>query len=202
MPRTRSQSRATLVDSAMKAFWRIGYHAVSIGDLVRETGVSRGGIYSDFSGKQELFHACLDRYQDSVVTPVFAPVEADGTGIDGIRGYLDNLITGFEATEGFGIGCLVGNTLTQIDPSEDATRKKLEDHCTRLFNGFRKALAHDNQANRVLSDTELDDLARFTMISVQGLWSYSRLTDDAATLRRYADTLIATLEQRLRGLPT
>ncbi|MCL6285008.1 TetR/AcrR family transcriptional regulator [Ruegeria sp. 2012CJ41-6] len=184
----------------MKTFWRIGYHAVSMGDLVRETGVSRGGIYSDFSGKQELFHACLDRYQDSVVTPVFAPVEAEDAGIDAIRAYFDNLLTGFESMDGVGIGCLVGNTLTQIDPTEKATRKKLEAHCMRLVTGFRKALAHENGADGPLSAADLDDLARYTMISAQGLWSYSRLTDDVAILRCYTDTLLASLKARLRGV--
>ncbi|MFA3917750.1 TetR/AcrR family transcriptional regulator [Ruegeria hyattellae] len=200
MPRTRSYSRAALVDNAMKTFWRVGYHAVSMGDLVRETGVSRGGIYSDFSGKQELFHACLDRYQDSVVTPVFAPVEAEDAGIDAIRAYFDNLLTGFESMGGVGIGCLVGNTLTQIDPAEEATHEKLEAHCTRLFIGFRRALAHENGPDGSLNATDLDDLARYTMISAQGLWSYSRLTDDATILRRYTDTLMASLKARLCGV--
>lgn len=199
MPRPRSHSRSALVDNAMKAFWKIGYQAVSMGDLVRETGVSRGGIYSDFAGKQELFHACLDHYQEAVVTPAFAQVEAEDAGIDAIRCYFDNLLSGFEAMEGFGIGCLVGNTLTQIDPSEEATQEKLQAHCTRLFNGFRKVLARENGPDGALSAAELDDLAHFTMISAQGLWSYSRLTDDAAILHRYAETLIASIETRLRG---
>ena len=92
MPRAKSQSRENLLDSALNTFWKTGFHVVSMGDLVRETGVSRAGIYSDFGGKEDLFHACLDRYQDTVVTPAFAPVEAEGAGIEGIQKYFDNLL--------------------------------------------------------------------------------------------------------------
>lgn len=199
MPRAKSTSRASLVDSALNTFWKTGYHVVSMGDLVRETGVSRGGIYGDYAGKQELFHACLDRYQETVVTPAFAPVERDDAGIEGIHEYLENLLSLFGATEGFGIGCLVGNTLTQIANDELETRRKLQNHCDRLTKGFRKVLVHENSFREELSPHELDALAHYTMISVQGLWSYSRLTDDVTVLRQYSKTLVSHLQSQIHG---
>ncbi len=42
-------------------------------------------------------------------------------------------------------------------------------------------------------------LARYVMISLQGLWSYSRLTDDTTILPQYSNTLIVFLGARLRG---
>ncbi|MFY0646647.1 TetR/AcrR family transcriptional regulator [Sulfitobacter geojensis] len=200
MPRTKSHSRENLLDSALDTFWKTGYHVVSMGDLVRETGVSRAGIYSDFGGKENLFHACLDRYQEVVVTPAFAPVEAEGAGIDGIKDYFDNLLARFEETGGFGTGCLVGNTLSQIPEDAQETRQKLQAHSDRLTAGFRKALTHENGDHGPLSDTEIEELARYTMISVQGIWSYSRLTEDVAELRAASDMLIAVLKARLRGV--
>lgn len=202
MPRAKSQSREALVESAMNTFWQTGYNVVSIGDLVRETGVSRAGIYSDFSGKQGLFHACLDHYQDVIVTPAFAPVEETEAGIDAIGAYLDNLLNMYGSTEGFGIGCLVGNTLTQIPVDEIETRQKLQDHCSRLTDGFRKALSHENGMAGPLSGAEIDDLGRYTMISVQGLWSYSRLTKDISELRIYSATLLASLRKHLHEVTT
>lgn len=201
MPRAKSHSRENLLDAALNTFWKIGYHVVSMGDLVRETGVSRAGIYGDFDGKEDLFHACLDRYQEIVVTPAFAPVEAEAAGIEGIEDYLNSLLTRFEDMGGLGKGCLVGNTLTQI--SEDAleTRQKLRDHCDRLTAGFYKVLNHENGGHGLLSQDEIGDLARYTMISVQGIWSYSRLTEDPAELRATSDMLFTILKTRLRGAP-
>ncbi|WP_338460477.1 TetR/AcrR family transcriptional regulator [Sulfitobacter pontiacus] len=189
------------MDSALNTFWKTGFHVVSMGDLVRETGVSRAGIYSDFDGKEDLFHACLDRYQDTVVTPAFAPVEAEGAGIEGIQKYFDNLLTRFEDSGGFGKGCLVGNTLSQIPEDAQETRQKLRVHSDRLTAGFRKVLSHENGDHGSLSDAEIEALARYTMISVQGIWSYSRLTGDVAELRAASDMLIAVLKARLRGTP-
>ncbi|MEM7441799.1 MAG: TetR/AcrR family transcriptional regulator [Pseudomonadota bacterium] len=198
MPKTKSASREALVDNAMRTFWKNGYHVVSMGDLVRETGVSRGGIYTDFPGKQELFHACLDRYQETVITSLFAPVETGEEGIEGIRKYLDELLSHFRADAGFGIGCLVGNTTGQIDPSEVGTLRKLQEHFARLKKGFVRALSQESDRGGRLTKAEIDELASFAMISVQGMWSYSRSTTDADVLQKFSNDLITYLEERCR----
>lgn len=199
MPRARSQSRTALIDSALAVFWKTGYHVVTMGDLVRETGVSRGGIYSDFVNKQDLFLACLDRYQETVVAPVFVPVEAPGAGLEAIRLYLETLVARFEASDDLGVGCLVANTLAQIEPDDTQIRARLETHSKRLTTGFRAVFTHENQSTGTLSAADIDNLAYFTMISVQGLWSYSRATTDAKLLRQYTETLMSILQVRIRG---
>nr|WP_088922122.1 TetR/AcrR family transcriptional regulator [Granulosicoccus antarcticus] len=199
MPREKSSSRTDLLDNAMKAFWKIGFHVISVSDLVRETGVSRAGIYSDHANKKELFHACLDRYEEIVVDPLFSSVEKADSGIEDIRAYLEALLKRFEANPGAGIGCLVGNTFTQLTSDDDETRDKILQFYERLTDGYRNALTNENRQDRRLSKTEIDDLASYAMISVQGLWSYSRLTQDSAVLRQYTETLIVVLEMRLHG---
>ncbi|CUH86690.1 Copper outer membrane regulator [Phaeobacter sp. CECT 5382] len=199
MPRAKSSSRTELVDNALKTFWTTGYHVVSMGDLVRETGVSRGGIYSDFAGKEALFHACLHRYQDRVVTPVFAQVEAEGAGLEAIRGYLDRLLARFEANQGFGIGCLVLNTLAQIAPEDQQTRALLDQHITRLATGFRNALTNEAATAGGLDENELQALTEFTLISIHGLWSFSRTTADVTLLRQYCEIFLDLLQTRLHS---
>ena len=48
-----------LIDTAIKRLWHFGFQAKSIDDLARATGVSRYGLYAEFSGKEALFGACL-----------------------------------------------------------------------------------------------------------------------------------------------
>lgn len=199
MPRVKSHSREALVDSALEQFWKVGYHVISVNDLVRGTGVSRGGIYSDFDGKEDLFRACLERYQETVVTPAFAPVEADGAGLESIRHYLETLVEWFEKSEGPGPGCLVANTMAQLEPDETETRRRLEQHGKRLTAGFRAVLTFENRSFGRLGTAEIEALADFTLISVQGMWSRSRTISDAGVLRQYTDTLMMFLEARVRG---
>jgi TetR/AcrR family transcriptional repressor of nem operon len=199
MPRAKSHSRTTLVDRALTQFWKTGYHVISMGDLVRETGVSRGSIYSDFSGKQALFHACLDRYQELYVTPAFGQVEADGAGLEDIRNYIEMQLRSVADSDQPILGCLVANTLAQLDPDDTETRERLEAHNRRLTAGFTKVFAHENASHGRLSADEISALAGFTTVSVQGLWSYARTAPNTDVLFSYADVLLTVLKQHLRG---
>ena len=197
MPRPKSESRAALLDSALSTFWKTGYHVVSMGDLVRETGVSRGGIYSDFKGKQALLHACLEHYQDTFVGPSLAPVEADGAGIAAIAEYLETLISSIEQSGEGAIGCLVVNTSAQLDPDDTETRALLEKHFQRQEDAFRAAISNENNVSKKLSEAEVDALAQFVTTSIQGLASRFRTATDMKPLRQYADSLMQILEAQV-----
>ncbi|SIN59585.1 transcriptional regulator, TetR family [Parasphingorhabdus marina DSM 22363] len=197
MPRPISQSRTDLVDNALAAFWNVGFQAISMGDLVQETGVSRGSIYSDFKGKRELFHACLARYQEVAVTPKFARVEAEGAKLSEIKQFLEDGIASQESFDGPMRGCLVVNTLAQLDPADKETKQYLDFHTTRLTNGFRTVFERENALTGALSDQDVIALAEFTTTSVLGLWSISRKITDADEMRRYADMLMSLISAKL-----
>ena len=55
------QTRANLLDAALKVFSRRGYHAASVDEIATEAGYSKGAVYSNFSGKEDLFLALIDR---------------------------------------------------------------------------------------------------------------------------------------------
>lgn len=166
-------------------------------DLVRETGVSRGSIYSDFKGKRELFHACLARYQDVAVTPRFGPVEAEDARLSTIKQFLDDGISSQESLDGAMPGCLVVNTLAQLDPADKETKQYLEFHTNRLTNGFRAVFERESTATGALSDQDVTALAEFTTMSVLGLWSNARKITDANEMRRYVNMLMSLISAKL-----
>ena len=55
---TAEERRSEILDAALTAFSRKGYHATSLDDIAREAGISKALIYEHFASKQEL-HADL-----------------------------------------------------------------------------------------------------------------------------------------------
>ena len=55
------QTRDLLLDAALKVFSRRGYHAASVEEIAAEAGFSKGAVYSNFSSKEDLFLALIDR---------------------------------------------------------------------------------------------------------------------------------------------
>jgi TetR/AcrR family transcriptional repressor of nem operon len=98
---------------AMEAFWRRGYEATSMQDLVNETGVNRASLYATYGDKRALFLAALKAYDEKVrcrltreLADRFEPVEAIRRLFAAFGGQLDQA--------GGNWGCLLTNTALEL----------------------------------------------------------------------------------------
>ena len=188
------------MDSALRVFWRQGYTATSMEDLVRASKVSRAGIYADFGGKRELFCACLERYQEVVVTPAFARVEAPDARLDAVEAFFAHHIAAIASATAAGRrspGCLVANTMTEVGPHDDKVRARIVAHNERLERGFVHALRNEARGHRRVTAGTVDKLARFVVVSAHGLFSYSRSVSDPAILEAHVTTMLSLVRARL-----
>ncbi len=62
MPRSKQFKPEQALSSAMSAFWRHGYEATSMEDLMDCMGIGRASIYNAFGNKRALFLAALEHY--------------------------------------------------------------------------------------------------------------------------------------------
>jgi AcrR family transcriptional regulator len=73
-PQTASQSRRDqLLDAAVWAFARKGYRAASIGDIIARAGVARGTFYLYFDGKEQVFLAVIEEFQQGLEQMLAVP---------------------------------------------------------------------------------------------------------------------------------
>lgn len=76
----RAATRARLVEAAADVFARAGFHGASVDDVAEAAGFSKGAVYSNFAGKDELFLAVLDARMGEFVASfaaAFAEAVAD-----------------------------------------------------------------------------------------------------------------------------
>src|SRR5260370_42626817 len=62
--RPREFDPVVAIAAAGKVFWDKGYHATSIDDLCKATGLLRGSLYSAFGDKRGMLIAAFDRYAE------------------------------------------------------------------------------------------------------------------------------------------
>src|SRR6478672_11821965 len=56
----RQQTRDGLIATAHSVFLERGFHGASLDEIAEQAGYSKGAVYSNFAGKDELFLAVLD----------------------------------------------------------------------------------------------------------------------------------------------
>ncbi len=174
MPRPQQFDRDDVLDRALSVFWRQGYEAASIQDLVDATGLNRGSLYNAFGDKAQLFAEVMERYSAS--SPVTTLIDAANpeNGENGenartlIRDFFIALVKRAVADKEHK-GCLFTNTAAGFygcsEPMSDWIRSALS--------GFEDALiilVKRGQQRREISATESPDaIARSLIASAQGL---------------------------------
>ena len=58
----REKTRGCLVEAATKVFSRRGYDKASLDEVAEEAGFTKGAVYSNFKGKEDLFLATIDAH--------------------------------------------------------------------------------------------------------------------------------------------
>jgi AcrR family transcriptional regulator len=76
---SQAQTRARLVATARAMFLRDGYASTSLERVAEEAGYSKGAVYSNFGGKDDLCLAVLDSIQSEVAEAVLTALDGAAT---------------------------------------------------------------------------------------------------------------------------
>ncbi len=58
------------IEAALELFWKHGYHAVSVEDIVRQTGLNRHSLYARYGSKFGLLMSALEHYRGVVLEQI------------------------------------------------------------------------------------------------------------------------------------
>ncbi len=143
MPPSR---RDELVDSAMKVFYRNGFHNTGLDMIVKESGISRMTLYNHFKSKDELIIATLRRRDEIFRNQLMMFVDdAEGDPVERILSVFDYHQAWFH--EDTFSGCMFINASAEYADSDCAARRVSAEHkleITRYLAGLCKdADLHD-----------------------------------------------------------
>lgn len=162
------------------------------------TGVSRGGIYTDFGGKEELYLACLDAYRQKYADPALALLRSNEDGLAGIDAYFEHFIRLHRQHGMPGPGCFLANAMTELAPHDAMVRDVVNQHSEDLREAFLSALNRLPSARRDKRRAHhRNELAGFLATASQGLWSYGRSTPDIGELESFKKVLLNLLNAKL-----
>ncbi|TQV66287.1 TetR/AcrR family transcriptional regulator [Exilibacterium tricleocarpae] len=169
MPRPIAFEPEEKLHTAMLLFWRKGYAATSLADLVAGLGINRFSIYNTFGDKRTLFQQALQRYRRQVFEASIEPLQAPARGLVCLRDYLDTLGERL-LTPGFGeLGCLLQNTALEGGAVDALARDYVRETLGQLQAGLAAVLAAARERGQLPADYDIDAGAAFLLAQVQGM---------------------------------
>lgn len=87
-PHHRDQVRQRIIQSALQLFNRNGFTAASIDDIMAGAGMTRGGFYSYFQSKSELYAEAISCFVSEKLEGIAAVDKAPDRAVQIVRDYL------------------------------------------------------------------------------------------------------------------
>ena len=179
MPRTKRFETGDALDAAMQLFWRKGYAATSLRDLLDGMGIGYGSFYNAFGDKHALFLASLDRFRELRTSWIDEVLEDSGLGgIEEVfRRTVDGLV-GFEPRR----GCLLANTAVELGPHDAEVAAKISRYVRHTEAVFERAVIRAQEAGEIPADRDPRAMACFLVNTLHGLRVLARVGTDRAVL--------------------
>lgn len=176
----------------MEAFWKRGFEATSMQDLVDATGVNRASLYATYGSKRDLFAAALKKYDRDVRGRMMSQLTATETPLRAIAAVFDRFI-GQVRNPGTPWGCFMINSALEQAP-HDANIALLVNKAQDDIEAFLLAMIRLGQESGEIS-ARLDpkETARQALATLMGLLVTIRSRPDEAYLTSIRDGFLNRL---------
>ena len=193
MARPESFNHEAVLDSVVRVFWRKGYEATSIQDLVEATGLNRSSLYNSFGSKHQLFLAAIDHYLVRVNQERLHKLNTNENARKALQAYFGDLLA-FSVGEGRELGCLITNTSVEVAPHNTPIRNKLRQSLRKVEEAFFETIQRGQAQGTIRTTGDPKALARFLVGAVQGLRVLARANPDEQVLRDVIEVTLQALD--------
>jgi TetR/AcrR family transcriptional repressor of nem operon len=192
--RTREFDPDAALQAAMELFWRRGYEATSMADLVEHLGIGRASIYATFGNKRELFLKALDRYDEMRDPQLIAELSRPGPALPAVRATFRRFAAESAGETSRLPGCLVSNTAAELGPHDPACARRVERSWDHLETLLHAALARAQAQGELPADRDPRALARMLLALAQGLRILGKASADPNRVHDAAEQALALLD--------
>jgi TetR/AcrR family transcriptional repressor of nem operon len=177
MARTKAFDREQALDRAMHAFWKRGYEATSLPDLLDAMGIGRQSMYDTFGDKRALFILALERYCDRA-NESHACLAAAASVKRAIRELFEAIVN--ERVADKRRGCLGIMSALDVAPHDPEVAKLLAKRQRIVEEHFYQALDRARASGEIPASKDARGLARFLVGALVGL-RVAATTDPTST---------------------
>jgi TetR/AcrR family transcriptional regulator, transcriptional repressor for nem operon len=178
----------------MRLFWRKGYAATSVEDLIETLHLSRSSLYDTFGDKRTLFLEALKLYSDRVISATARTLNASPSPIAGIQTVFDELIAGAGSETG-ALGCFMVNSVAELVPYDPDVTEIATTYTDSLQRLLTKVLKEARSQNMVTKVQAPEQLAAYIFNMIQGMRVLIKSGATREQVQAISDITLKSLQQ-------
>ena len=161
------QRREQILAAAMACFARQGYHATSMDDVVRESGLSVGAIYTYFSSKEDLFLALAEARSEQTLAYMSDVFRRPAPMADKSREAIDYFFR--HLTDEFIPLARIGVEFLSESAKSERIKERQQRRCEMVRQFYCWLLREAQQRGEVRADVDVEPAAELMMALNEGI---------------------------------
>ncbi|MBD2770442.1 TetR/AcrR family transcriptional regulator [Hymenobacter sp. BT664] len=192
MARPRKFDESAVLGQALDLFWRRGYEATSMEELVQGMGINRFSLYDTFGDKRRLYLRALRRYREEaggIVCQFLAQPRPALALVGELLATTVDESTGAQRQR----GCFMVNSAVEVAPHDDEVAQEVVANQRAIEAQLAAVLARGQAEGNITRRHPPAALAAFVFTTLNGLKVMGKMNADAGALRQVADVALAGL---------
>tara|TARA_R110002096_G_scaffold190214_2_gene371246 strand:- start:19875 stop:20462 length:588 start_codon:yes stop_codon:yes gene_type:complete len=165
--RPREFNTEHALEVAMQQFWRAGYEATSLQDLLDVMKLSKSSLYQTYGSKHELFLRSIDFYQQTSVDALQQCLNDSPTSKAFMKKLLEDVIA--EATSKKKKGCFLVNTANELSHRDKTVSTVVLNGFANIAGVIKEAIKLGKKEGAITSTVSTDILVNYIVSNVSGL---------------------------------
>ncbi len=182
-PTKGEQTRATILDEALKIASKLGLEGLTIGSLADATGMSKSGLFAHFGSREDLQLAVLEHAAQRYGNKVFLPVLKIERGLPRLRALFQRWLE-WTLESGLPGGCIMISAANEYDDRPGPIRDAVIANQNRGRAISEKAARLAVEEGHLRSDTDPEQIAFELLAIVLASHNYRRLLGDREARQR------------------
>lgn len=177
---------------AMQIFWKKGYKATSMKDLVDEMGIQPGSIYNSYGDKHTLFLESIKHYGEVVTSNTLKVLNGGPSPVQNIKRFFTDMIE--RPYDKRSIGCLVVNSVVELAPHDEQTAEVANGILNKIESAFYDCLHRAQELGEISPESNTKALASYFASSTHGLLVMGKSNASTEQMKDIVDVMLSTLK--------
>lgn len=193
MPRVKEFDPDAVLGKALDLFWRRGYEATSVADLVEHTGIGRASLYATFGSKRDLYLRALERFGRTRDPDPVDLLSQPGEVLPAVRAVVEQYlreVTGDRERR----GCMVANAAVETAAADAEVGRLVSRNWQSIEVALVAALTRAKAQGELAAEKDPRALGQFLLVLLQGMKVVGKGDPEPTRLRAAADQALALLQ--------
>jgi TetR/AcrR family transcriptional regulator, transcriptional repressor for nem operon len=189
------ETRERIIAEAAALFNQRGYEGGSMSELMKATGLEKGGIYRHFSSKEEVAAEAFDYAWQAALQARMHELDEVSNSVDRLKRFVANFVERRSSVPG---GCPLLNTAIESDDGNPVLRERARKALQELRDLLSSIVSAGIKRKEIKSGVNAKEVATLLISSLEGAVMMGRLERDREALMTAQSHLDHYLETEIR----